>query len=179
MSSSPSSIAPNFSSLAPSPLLTGLPPVADAGIKVLILGSFPSPASLQAGMYYAHKQNHFWRILAALLSQPLPELPLAERYACLLQHGIGLWDIYGRCRRQGALDAAIRDGEFNDFAALLAQAPRLRRVCFNGQTAARIQKHFVGLGFEVSALPSSSPAYTLPFAEKLTRWRAGLGEAQA
>lgn len=157
------------------PLLSGLPPVVDAQVEVLILGSFPSPSSLQAGMYYAHRQNHFWRILAALLEQPLPELPLAERYACLLRHGIGLWDIYGRCRRQGALDAAIRDGEFNDFSTLLAQSPKLRRVCFNGQTAARIQQHFVKLGFEVRVLPSTSPAYTLPLADKLERWRAGLG----
>lgn len=148
--------------------------MVDAGVEVLILGSFPSPVSLQAGMYYAHRQNHFWRILGTLLEQPLPEMSLAQRYACLLEHRIGLWDIYGRCRRQGALDAAIREAEFNDFSALLAQAPQLRRVCFNGQTAARIQRHFTELGFAVAALPSTSPAYTLPFAEKLARWRAGL-----
>ena len=51
--------------------LTGLPPILDAGVETLILGSFPSPASLAAGQYYAHKQNQFWRVMDAILGEPL------------------------------------------------------------------------------------------------------------
>ena len=60
-------------------LLTGLPPILDAGIETLILGSFPSPASLAAQQYYAHRQNQFWRVLAALLDEALVEADYAEK----------------------------------------------------------------------------------------------------
>jgi len=154
--------------------LTGLPPILDAGIETLILGSFPSPASLAARQYYAHRQNQFWRLLGALTGEPLPELDYAARQRCLLAHRIGVWDVFRRCRREGALDAAIRAAEPNDFARLAVEAPRLRRVCFNGRTAARCERGFAAQGHATCVLPSSSPAYTLAFEDKLAAWRAGL-----
>lgn len=96
-------------------LLVGLPPILDARIETLILGSFPSPASLVARQYYAHRQNQFWRLLGALLSQPLADLDYAEKQRTLLSHRIGLWDVYHRCTRQGALDSAIQAAALNDF----------------------------------------------------------------
>jgi hypothetical protein len=39
-------------------LLHGLPPILDAGVRTLILGSFPSPASLAAQAYYAHGERN-------------------------------------------------------------------------------------------------------------------------
>jgi hypoxanthine-DNA glycosylase len=47
--------------------LQGLAPVIDKRARVLILGSFPSTASLVAQQYYAHPQNQFWRILGAVI----------------------------------------------------------------------------------------------------------------
>ncbi|WP_300320141.1 DNA-deoxyinosine glycosylase [Accumulibacter sp.] len=160
-------------------LLHGLPPILDAEVSTLILGSFPSPASLAAQRYYGHRQNQFWRLLGAVLDEPLPELAYADRQRCLLRHRIGVWDVYRRCRRQGALDSAIQTPELNDFRRLLDDAPRLRRVCFNGQTAARALPWFQQQGLETCLLPSSSPAYTLAFASKLERWRAALAAASA
>ena len=32
--------------------------------KILILGSFPSIKSREAGFYYAHPQNRFWKVLS-------------------------------------------------------------------------------------------------------------------
>ncbi|WP_313954242.1 DNA-deoxyinosine glycosylase [Accumulibacter sp.] len=157
-------------------MLHGLPPILDAEVRTLILGSFPSPASLAAQQYYGHRQNQFWRLLGALLGEPLPEFDYADRQRRLLRHGIGVWDVYRQCRRQGALDSAIQAPEVNDFSRLQTGAPRLRRVCFNGQTAGKLVRWFALRGYETYVLPSSSPAYTLAFASKLEKWRAaGLG----
>ena len=157
-------------------LLTGLPPILDAGIETLILGSFPSPASLAAQQYYAHRQNQFWRVLAALLDEALADADYAEKQRCLLRHHIGVWDVYHRCQRQGALDSAIRSAEPNDFSCLRRFAPALRRICFNGRTAARFERQFAGEGYEVHILPSTSPAYTLAFASKVECWKVVLTE---
>ena len=158
-------------------ILHGLPPILDAGVRVLILGSFPSPASLAAQRYYGHRQNQFWRLLGAVFDEPLAELGYAERQRSLLRHHLGVWDVYRRCRRQGALDAAIRSPETNDFSRLQIEVPRLQRVCFNGQTAGKLAGWFAQQGYETHILPSSSPAYTLAFASKLERWQAALAPA--
>ena len=50
-------------------------------------------------------------------------------------------------------------------------AKKLRRVCFNGQTAGRMEPLFIEWGFETIVLPSSSPANTLRFELKLAQWR--------
>ena len=155
--------------------LIGLPPIIDADVTTLVLGSFPSPASLAAGQYYAHRQNQFWRVMADVLGEPFLELDYADKQRCLLRHGVGVWDIYHTCQREGALDAAIKAAEPNDFSQLVAVAPRLRRVCFNGQTAGRLASWFVGLGYETRILPSTSPAYTLVFSSKVARWREAWG----
>ena len=154
--------------------LAGLSPLIDERARVLILGSFPSTASLGAQQYYAHPQNHFWRILAAVLGVPLVDMDYAARQAAVKAAGIAIWDVYGACRREGSLDSAIRAAAANDVAALKEIAPQLRRVCFNGKTAARFERSLAALGFETRVLPSTSPAYTLPFAAKLEAWRAGL-----
>lgn len=155
-------------------LLPGLPPIIDAGVRTLILGSFPSPASLAAAHYYAHPQNQFWRLLEALLDEPLSALDYAGKQRCLLQHRIGLWDVYRECRRRGALDAAIESAVANDFALLRDAAPQLRCICFNGQTAGRFAGCFRQQGYATQVLPSTSPAYTLAFAHKLAAWRAAI-----
>ena len=142
---------------------------------MLILGSFPSTASLAAQQYYAHPHNQFWRILGAVLGQPLPALDYAVRVAAVQAAGIGIWDVFASCRRSGSLDSAIRDAVANDLAALQKSAPALRRICFNGRMAARRIREVEALGFEGLVLPSTSPAHAgMSFAEKLARWRAAL-----
>lgn len=157
-------------------LLQGLPPLLDAGVRTLILGSFPSPASLTAAQYYAYRQNQFWRLLGALLGEPLPELDYTDRQGILLRRRIGVWDVYRQCLRQGALDAAIASPKLNDFSRLRSEAPELQQVCFNGQTAGKFAGWFEQQGYGTRVLPSSSPAYTLAFERKLALWRdAGIG----
>lgn len=155
--------------------LQGFPPILDANARILILGSFPSEASLAGAHYYAHRQNQFWRILGAVLQQPLAEYDYPAKQAALKEAGIGVWDVYATCRREGSLDAAIRAPELNDFSLLGQWAPQLQRVLFNGGTAGKQAKHLAVLGYETRILPSTSPAHAgRSFEEKLALWREAL-----
>ncbi len=149
----------------------GFPPVVDKKVTTLILGSFPSVASLGKGQYYGHPQNQFWRLVGAVIGEPLPDRDYEQRKRTLLRHHIGLWDVIGRCERAGSLDSNIRNALHNDFAPVTGVAKQLRRVCFNGKTAAKMEPLFIEWGFETIVLPSSSPANTMRFEEKLIQWR--------
>ncbi len=148
----------------------GFPPVVDANIETLILGSFPGTASLDKQQYYGHPQNQFWRLVGAVIGEPLPEMSYELRKQTLLKHQIGLWDVIEACQRDGSLDADIRNARHNEYARVTGIAKKLRRVCFNGKTAARKEAEFKSLGYATLVLPSSSPAYTLAFEFKLELW---------
>src|SRR5450830_34357 len=153
-------------------VLAGFPAVIDSATHTLILGSFPGEASLTAQQYYAFKHNQFWRLLSAIMNTDLRSLSYQEKLRYLLSNGIGLWDIFQSCQREGSLDSAIRAGQLNDFARLKKQYPALQRVCFNGKTAAKIQQYFLAQGYKILVLPSSSPANaTQTFEQKLNIWR--------
>lgn len=148
-----------------------MPPAGSADARLLILGSLPGEASLRAQRYYAHPQNQFWRLLGAAIDEELAALSYEQRLERLGARGVALWDVVGEARRQGSLDGAIRSATANRLAEYAATHPRLAAVAFNGQTAARLGRAaLAGLDLELIDLPSSSPAYTLVFAEKLRRW---------
>ncbi|UAJ11363.1 DNA-deoxyinosine glycosylase [Polymorphobacter megasporae] len=147
-------------------------PVVDARTRVLILGSLPGVKSLEAGRYYAHPQNGFWRLTGSVVGVDLVSLDYPDRLAALLAAGIGVWDVIATARRSGSLDEAIRDIEGNDLAALVATLPDLRLVAFNGQKAASIGTRLLRPGTPHLTLPSSSPAYTMAFAGKAAAWAA-------
>lgn len=153
--------------------LQGLAPVVSPATVVLVLGSFPGARSLAAGQYYAHPQNHFWRILQALWpAQPLPGDSYPQRLAWLLARGLGLWDVYASCDRQGSLDASIRNPEVNDFTGLARRLPRLAAVAHNGGESFRHARQVGALGLPAHKLPSSSPANaSWSFERKLAAWR--------
>lgn len=153
--------------------MTGLAPVVDARTRLVVLGSFPGAASLAAGQYYAHPRNHFWPILAALWNCPdLPRRAYAERLRVALDHGLGLWDVYAECRREGSLDTAIRDARPNDLPSLRRRAPGLLAVAHNGGESARAMRVTRELGVAVHRLPSTSPANaSWSFDRKLAAWR--------
>ena len=150
----------------------GLAPVVDVHTRVLVLGSFPGVASLAARQYYAHPRNHFWPIMAAILDEPLTELPYAARLKRMRARGVGLWDIIVACHRSGSSDAKIRDAERGDVSHIHRIARSLAVVCFNGNTAATAEPAWRDSGCATLRMPSTSPAYTRPLQEKLTAWRA-------
>jgi hypoxanthine-DNA glycosylase len=103
----------------------------------------------------------------------LRALPYRRRLAELRRRGLGLWDVYAACRRDGSLDQAIEDAEYNDFAGLRRRAPGLRAVAHNGGESARAMRHLAALGLVVQRLPSTSPANaSWSFERKLEAWRA-------
>ncbi len=147
-------------------------PVVDAETRLLILGSLPGDASLKAQQYYGHPQNSFWRLLEPVVEVDLVARSYSERLVALQAAGVGLWDVIASARRPGSLDGAIREAEAADLRRLVDSLPRLRAVAFNGGTAARIGRRTLGPGAAPALidLPSSSAAYTLPFAGKAQRW---------
>jgi hypoxanthine-DNA glycosylase len=157
-------------------LKRSFPPVTDARTRLLILGSLPGEESLAQQRYYAHPRNQFWRLIGAVAGLELEALPYEARLEALLGRGIGLWDTVGAARRQGSLDGNIRGIERNALPALVASLPQLRAVGFNGGKSASLGLPQLGGedgrdGLALVPLPSSSPAYTLPFAAKLAQWR--------
>lgn len=150
------------------------PPVVDAGTRVLILGSLPGEASLAQGQYYANRQNRFWRLLGDILGQDLVSMDYPARLQTLLAHHVGLWDVVAQARREGSLDSNIRGHAGNDLVGLVESLPNLAVIAFNGGTAARIGTKALGAHDErhqIVKLPSSSPAYTLSYSEKLRAWQ--------
>lgn len=152
---------------------TAFPPVVDARTRLLILGSLPGDASLKAAQYYAHPQNAFWRLTGGVIGRDLAARPYAERLEALRASHIGLWDVIAGAERRGSLDGAIRNAEAADLRRLIASLPELRAVAFNGKTAARIgRRSLADTILTLIDLPSSSPAFTLPFPDKAKAWSA-------
>ena len=160
--------------LTPLPALRlhGLAPILDAGTRLILLGSFPGIASLRAQRYYAHPQNQFWKILGALWGLPLQDMTYQERTDALRAHGLGVWDVYAACEREGSLDSAIENAQLNDLASLKTRCPRLQAVAHNGGESFRHARHTRALGLPVYRLPSTSPANaSWTFERKLAAWR--------
>jgi double-stranded uracil-DNA glycosylase len=169
--------------------IESFPPVISAGAQTLILGSMPGVASLQAARYYAHPQNQFWPIVGEVLGFD-PALPYQDRLARLQIAGFALWDVLESCERPGSLDAAIAPSTLrtNDFTALFAAHPGLRRVLFNGASAESIfLRHVLPVldlpasgmpAFRLLRLPSTSPANaSVSRQKKFAAWRAALRPA--
>lgn len=149
------------------------PPVVDANVRLLLLGSLPGERSLRAQQYYAHPQNKFWELVGAVIEVDLRALPYAARLESLLHHGIGLWDVIAEAERQGSLDTAIRNESHNRLLELVTSLPALQAIAFNGGTAAKIgrrQLQDMANRFDLIDLPSSSPAHTIGFERKLNAW---------
>jgi hypoxanthine-DNA glycosylase len=167
------SMNPPTASGADGLVLTGLAPIVSPATVVLILGSFPGARSLAQQQYYAHPQNQFWKILQAVWpDHPLPTG--ADNYekkkAWLLDRGLGVWDVYAACEREGSLDSAIRAPAANDIAGL--QLPRLAAIAHNGGESFKHARHTRALGVPVYQLPSTSPANaSWSFERKLAAWR--------
>jgi len=153
-------------------------PIAEKNARVLILGSMPGKASLDANQYYAHPRNQFWPIMAEILgADALPDY--AAKTQMLRDAHIALWDVMKSCYRPGSLDTAIAKDSIvpNDFKTFLRQHHDIAHIFFNGAAAEQAFRRLVlpGLGdkpLTLHRLPSTSPAHAaLRYSQKLQSWQ--------
>ena len=146
-------------------------PMTDEHTRLLVLGSLPGEMALALAQYYGNPRNHFWRLISAVIGRDLVPLPYDERLQGLREARVGLWDVVGSAIRPGSLDAAMKDVEPNRLRELVESLPNLRAVGLNGGTSAKLgQRILAGVPQALIPLPSSSPAYTVPFERKLEAW---------
>lgn len=137
-------------------------PIFDKNSKILILGSFPSVISRKFGFYYTNPQNRFWRVLAGVLSSPLPE-STDEKIKFLLSHHIAIYDAAISCEIEGSSDAKMSKIVPINLKPLFKEA-NITQVYANGGKAYEICKKYLedeiikATKNEVIKLPSTSPA---------------------
>ena len=133
-------------------------PVYDKASEILILGTLPSVKSRENNFYYGHKQNRFWKVLATLLKEPVPDT-IEEKKAMLLARRIALWDVIQSCDIKGSSDSSIKNVQPTDIGMILEKT-NITRVYANGNKAGQLYKRyqFPVTGIEAMVLPSTSPA---------------------
>ena len=147
--------------------------------RIIILGSMPGVASLEAAQYYAHPRNVFWRIIQELFDID-HRASYTWRVAQLSRQPLILWDTLQACRRPGSLDSNIDadSARANDFPRLLQRYPGIRAILFNGATAEKYFRQLVVPQLDndhdiaLLRMPSTSPANAgMSFEQKLAAWR--------
>ncbi|MCQ4763564.1 DNA-deoxyinosine glycosylase [Cloacibacillus evryensis] len=149
-------------------------PVINDSSRTLILGSLPGEKSLAMSSYYAHPQNHFWKILYRVFGETMPD-SFQERYDFILRRRLALWDTIKCARRAGSLDGKIRDEEPNDVPSLLALHPNISLILFNGACAfAKYKKYFGEPARHYRRMLSTSPACAGRNDERYRMWEEAL-----
>lgn len=151
------------------------PPLADENSSILILGSLPGQASLDAQQYYAYPQNQFWKIMFAICGC---EFSLDYKIRCdmLLRNHIALWDMIHCGIRKGSLDSNIKNEVPNDIAGFLKEHPNISKILLNGKKAeATFKKNFRDIDIQTFTMPSTSPANArMCFEQKLECWESAI-----
>ena len=142
--------------------------------RVLIVGTMPSVKSLADAQYYAHPRNAFWPILFDVFGEAYTT-DYEKKKALIRDHGLALWDAAAICMREGSLDSRMKEIVCNDFDGLYRACPGIHTVLCNGGTAHSlfIRAGAAG-GRRICRMPSTSPAYTMPFEEKKRIWKETL-----
>ena len=133
-------------------------PTYDSESRVLVLGSVPSPKSRETGYNYGHPQNRFWRVLAAIAAEEVPQTNEEKRSFCL-RHRIALWDVVKECDIKGASDTSIKNPVPNPLSEILEVAP-IEAIYCTGAKAHALYGRLCEkeLGRPAIKLPSTSPA---------------------
>ncbi len=150
-------------------------PVWDTQSEILILGTFPSVKSRENNFYYGHPQNRFWKLLALIYEEAVPDT-VDQKKQLVLKHRLAVWDVIGQCDIIGSSDSSIRNVIPCDVAGLLSRS-NIHTVIANGTKAYELyRKHQLPVtGLEAVKLPSTSPANAAWSLERLKdAWSAVL-----
>lgn len=162
----------------PSTILRCFSPFIDKKAKVLILGTMPGPTALAKQEYYGFAGNHFWKIMFRYFKVE-PTTDYDEKRKLLKDNRIALWDVFGACERESALDNDIQNAEINPIPELLKKYPEIKTILLNSRTAEKtFRKHFPHIKIPAHYLPSTSPAHAgLSFDKKYELWAGALDKA--
>ena len=151
--------------------ISSFPPIVSEDSEILILGSVPGIKSLEMQEYYAHPQNKFWRILFELFQEDFTA-DYAEKIELLKKNKIAVWDVIDSCDRKGSLDSEIKNEAHHDILQLLQDFPSIKVIFCNGQKSFKTLRKILldDLKIPILVLPSTSPAYTIPYQKKLKDW---------
>lgn len=150
-------------------------PVYDEYSQILILGSFPSVKSREENFYYGHPQNRFWKLMARLLDEPVPETIEAKK-TMLLSHHIALWDVVAECNIRGSSDQSICNVIPADLNRVLNHSD-IRLIIANGAAAHKLYRTYCEdqTGRPAVKCPSTSPANAMFSLDRLTEvWRKAM-----
>jgi hypoxanthine-DNA glycosylase len=133
-------------------------PLFNEDSRVLILGSFPSVKSREQNFFYGHPQNRFWKVIAAVNGQPVPQ-SIEDKKQLILTNGLALWDSIASCEITGSSDASIKNARANDISIILDNC-RIERIYCNGRKSHELYRKYIEpqTGREAVCLPSTSPA---------------------
>lgn len=147
-------------------------PLYDENSKVLILGSFPSAKSRKARFFYGHPQNRFWKLIALLSEEEVPQTT-EQKKSLILRHNLAVWDVIHSCTVTGSSDSSIRDVVPNDLAPVIGGS-KIEKIFTNGAVAHKLYKKYIfpQTGIEAVKLPSTSPANAAYSIERLAEsWK--------
>ena len=132
--------------------------IFDENSEILILGTLPSVKSREQNFYYGHPQNRFWKVMADLCGEPVPET-IEKKKAMLLAHHIAIWDVIQSCDIKGSSDSSIRNVEPTDIRHMLTES-KITGIYANGNKAGELYRKYqlTLTGKEATVLPSTSPA---------------------
>ena len=149
-------------------------PVYDSNSEILILGSFPSVKSRQQQFFYGHPKNRFWKVLAAVMEEPVPGT-VEEKKEFLIRNRIAVWDVIDSCMIDGSSDSSIKNAVPSDLEKIISKT-NIRHVFANGATARKLYEkhHEKKLGIKIEGLPSTSPANAAYSLERLIHEWSGL-----
>ena len=133
-------------------------PLYGADSTVLILGSFPSVKSREEEFFYAHPQNRFWKVIAAVFGEKVPR-DIEEKKALILSHNLAVYDVIYSCEITGSSDSSVKNVVPSDLKPIIADS-KITKIFVNGRTAEKYYKKYQlkSTGIECVVLPSTSPA---------------------
>ena len=150
---------------------TFIPPFIDRYSKVLILGSLPSVKSIEAGFYYSHKQNRFYKVISSIYNEDNP-ISIEDKKSLLKKHHIALYDVIESCDIIGSSDASIKNVKPADINGLLTNYPHITSIIITGNMAKRLFDKYVlpsiNKSISIHYCSSTSPANARVSIETLT-----------